>query len=87
MIPALLVVAAVAVVLWPSPKPPSRPIGPADLHPPEPPRPTHPTYQSAMAALALVRRRILAVEGDVPQDAGNAIEVITHALVAGSDHE
>lgn len=41
------------------------------------------TYQRAMLALAEVRSR-LEHTGGVPDDAGKAIEVITHALVEGS---
>lgn len=41
------------------------------------------TYQRAMLALAEVRSR-LQHTGGVPDDAGKAIEVITHALVEGS---
>lgn len=41
------------------------------------------SYQDAMLALATVRRRLEAT-GGVPEDAGHAIEVITHALVEGS---
>ena len=41
------------------------------------------TYQRAMLALAEVRSR-LQQTGGVPDDAGKAIEVITHALVEGS---
>lgn len=45
-----------------------------------------PTYQDAMAALAMVRKRILGTNAEgVPKDAAAAIEVITHALVEGSD--
>lgn len=44
------------------------------------------TYQGSMIALADVRKRLLATHDDgIPQDADSAIEVITHALVAGSD--
>tara|TARA_R100000278_G_scaffold110854_1_gene88190 strand:+ start:1327 stop:1617 length:291 start_codon:yes stop_codon:yes gene_type:complete len=44
------------------------------------------SYQGAMIALADVRKRLLATHEDgIPQDADSAIEVITHALVAGSD--
>lgn len=41
------------------------------------------SYQESMLALATVRRRLEAT-GGVPNDAGHAIEVITHALVEGS---
>lgn len=41
------------------------------------------SYQESMLALATVRRRLEAT-GGVPEDAGHAIEVITHALVEGS---
>lgn len=40
-------------------------------------------YTEAMIALALVRQRLVET-GGVPEDAGHAIEVITHALVEGS---
>ena len=44
------------------------------------------SYQGAMIALADVRKRLLETHDDgIPQDADSAIEVITHALVAGSD--
>lgn len=44
------------------------------------------SYQAAMVALASVRQRLLATEqGEIPNDAAAAIEVITHALVSGSD--
>jgi len=44
------------------------------------------TYQGSMLALAEVRKRLLETHADgIPQDADSAIEVITHALVAGSD--
>lgn len=43
-------------------------------------------YQAAMASLAQVRHRLLATNsGEIPKDAAAAIEVITHALVEGSD--
>lgn len=42
------------------------------------------TYQAAMVALASVRARLLAT-GGVSDEAGKAIEAITHALVEGSD--
>lgn len=50
------------------------------------PGPTSPavTYQAAMVALASVRSRLLAT-GGVSDEAGRAIEAITHALVEGSD--
>lgn len=44
----------------------------------------YPTYSDAMVALAVVRERL--VETDcLAEDAHKAIEVITHALVEGSD--
>lgn len=41
------------------------------------------SYQESMLALADVRKR-LEQTGGLPEDAGHAIEVITHALVEGS---
>lgn len=57
-------------------------LGPTDA----PTRPPHlaPTYQSAMADLAHVRAR-LSQTGTLDDKATAAIEVITLALVAGSD--
>lgn len=42
------------------------------------------SYQDAMVSLAVVRGRLIQT-GGVPDDAGKAIEVVTHALVEGSD--
>lgn len=42
------------------------------------------SYQQAMLALSVVRSRLIQT-GGVPDDAGKAIEVVTHALVDGSD--
>lgn len=42
------------------------------------------SYQAAMMALSVVRARLVQT-GGVPDDAGKAIEVVTHALVDGSD--
>lgn len=42
------------------------------------------SYQTAMLSLSVVRARLIQT-GGVPDDAGKAIEVVTHALVDGSD--
>lgn len=42
------------------------------------------SYQSAMMALASVRARLNST-GGISDEAGKAIEAITHALVSGSD--
>lgn len=88
MITTVLIVAAIAVVLWPQMKAPAtpKPLAPADMAPLTPPRPPHPSYHAAIAALAQVRHRVSQTDqlGD-PQR--KAIETLTLALVAGSDAE
>lgn len=86
MIPALLVLAAVAIVLWPTTRAPTRPLAPSDLAAPTPPRPPHPSYQSAIGSLAQVRHRLAQTE-QLSEDAVAAINILTLALVAGSDRE
>jgi hypothetical protein len=44
----------------------------------------YPSYNEAMIALAIVRERLVET-GCLADDAHNAIEVVTHALVEGSD--
>lgn len=81
--------AALAVAGWPSIKPAAswlsgllkvlpRPTGP--VQPVEPAT----TYQGAMGSLAVVRAR-LKVTGCLNDDESAAIDVLTLALVAGSD--
>lgn len=42
------------------------------------------TFHQSLTALAVVRQRLVDT-GGLPQDADSAIEVLTHALLAGSD--
>jgi len=88
VITTVLIVAAVAVVLWPQLKTPAapKPLVPADLAPLAPPRPPHPSYHAAIAALAQVRHRVAQTD-QLGDDQKKAIEVLTLALVAGSDAE
>lgn len=72
--------AAALVGLWPK-------LAPYLKRLPSPaPAPTRPgvSYQAAMVALASVRARLVET-GGVSDEAGKAIEAITHALVQGSD--
>jgi len=77
---AAIAVAAV-IVLWPQiwemlkkVRLPSLPVAEDD----------GPTFNDAMVALARVRERLV-ITDCLADDAHNAIEVITHALVEGSD--
>lgn len=72
-------VAAVAVSQWPKlasilKRSPEAPVAPQATV----------SYQQAMTALAVVRGRLVAT-GGVSDEAGAAINVVTLALVAGSD--
>lgn len=70
----LLVAAAVAIA-----------VGPAAFSALKMLRPSRAvSYHAAMMALSVVRSRLVQT-GGVPDDAGKAIEVVTHALVDGSD--
>ena len=84
MITAVLILAAVAVVLWPKAPPARKPF--VDPSPLQPPRPPHPSYHTAIAALAQVRQRV-AVTDTLGEAETKAIETITLALVAGSGKE
>jgi hypothetical protein len=86
MITAVLILAAVAVVLWPKAPPAPQPFEPVDPSPLQPPRPPHPSYHTAIAALAQVRQRV-AVTDTLGEAETKAIETITLALVAGSGKE
>lgn len=68
--PILMTAAVAAALLWP--------------HLAKLARRSAVSYQEAMLALAAVRARLVQT-GGVPDDAGKAIEVVTHALVEGSD--
>ena len=71
--------AAALVGLWPKVAPFLK-----RLPAPAVPARTGVTYQAAMVALASVRARLVET-GGVSDEAGKAIEAITHALVQGSD--
>jgi hypothetical protein len=74
--------AAALVGLWPKLAPYLKRL-PSPAPAPAPARPGV-TYQAAMVALASVRARLVET-GGVSDEAGKAIEAITHALVQGSD--
>jgi hypothetical protein len=80
MMYVLLAVAA-AIWLWPSPKEAQGVPLPFDI---EAPSKATPTYQSSHVALAHVRLRLLQTE-HLTDAEKKAIEVLTLALVAGSD--
>jgi hypothetical protein len=86
MMTAVLILAAIAVVLWPASKPPGRPLAPVELSPPAPPRPPHPSYHASIGALAQVRQRLAQTE-QLGEDQDAAVALLTLALVAGSDRE
>lgn len=91
MIPFLLAAAAVAVLCWPSKRSDSGALlfPPAVLPPPPvPPAPPHRgvSYESALRALSQVRSRLAATES-LSEKERAAVDVLTLALVNGSDSE
>jgi hypothetical protein len=92
MITALLFVAAAAVAFWPLSKPAPSVFNapPSNTPEPVPPAPPaaarRPTFRQAIDSLAYVRGRLVATEG-LDEKAKAAIDVLTLALVAGSDKE
>jgi hypothetical protein len=91
MIALILLGAAVAVALWPTPPAggrllpvPGRPSTPAAPAPPTAVK--RPDFRSAIDSLAYVRSRLSATDS-LDDKAKAAIDVLTLALVAGSDAE
>jgi hypothetical protein len=79
----VLVALAIALVLWPAQKEKNDSPLPFDI---EAVQQSAPTYQSSHVALAHVRLRLLQTE-HLGDDERKAIEVLTLALVAGSDKQ
>ena len=86
MIIAACVIAALVVLLYPQPKPPTSSLLTAAVMPPPAsvatPKPG--SFREAVDALAVVRGRLVATE-KLDESAAKAIDIITLALVSGSD--
>ena len=88
MIFLLIIAAAVALLVWPEPKPSAAkpaPLPSIDV-PAIPQPPKAPSYRSAIESLAAVRSRLIATE-TLDDKAKAAINELTLCLVAGSDKE
>ena len=92
MIAMLLLCAAAAVAFWPAQPSSGARLFPAAVRPapPAPPAPPavvkRPDFRSAIDSLAYVRSRLVATDA-LDEKAKAAIDVLTLALVAGSDAE
>jgi hypothetical protein len=87
MISLLLLGAAVAVAFWPSQPAAKRLLLPGQpLQPAAPAAVKRPDFRSAIDSLAYVRSRLSATDS-LDDKAKAAIDVLTLALVAGSDLE
>jgi hypothetical protein len=84
MIVALLVVVAVAVLLWPASPPPANPFARPDSAKPAPAVPRLTSYMDSVAALQTVRSRLAATE-KLDADTQKALDSLTLALSAGSE--
>jgi hypothetical protein len=88
MLTVLLIAAAAAAILWPSPKARTHFDGElgVDIKPPAPRTMQAPSYPVAMEALCVVRKR-LAHTSHLTDQERQAITLLTLALVSGGDDE
>lgn len=84
MIVALLVVVAVAVLLWPTPPAAVSPYAKREQPLPAPALPRGVDYLAAVEAVQLIRKRLVATE-KLDAEQQKALDTLTLALSSGSD--